>query len=1152
MQASTAIANKASSTNSASHHSRTRATPVLEVVHTNDQNTSGASATNFFQPKLQVNQINDPYEAEADRVADEVTQSIYSDGEGFVPPAAPAGTGEGGALVQRLSFFQRKPAFESPTELDINSANGTEIQRSIADSAVNAPPVQQREDEISEAPGADLYRKTDLSGYMEGREVDHRFESRLSSSKGGGSGMDDQTRSQMESAFGADFSSVRIHTDSNAASLNNQVQAHAFTHGRDIYFNEGTYKPQSRTGTRLLAHELTHVVQQGGAQTGAVQRSARVQVSHQAPAMVQRGIISRARNWAADKANNLPGYAMLTVILGFNPINGANVPRNAANIFRAIMGFMPGGDLIWKALNNHGIFDQVGGWVMQKFEALRDIGSSIKSAFWEFVDSLGLSDFAPWNIGGLWGRAKRIFTVPIKKIISFIKGLVADIIKFIKDAILKPLASLAEGTRAWDLLIAVLGRNPITGDPVPRTADTLIGGFMKLIGQEEIWQNIKRGNAVARAWAWFQGAMGSLIALVSSIPSRFINALKSLKIIDIVVVPRAFAKIVGVFAGFAMDFASWAGNAMWELLKIIFVVVAPGAMPWLEKAGGALRSIFQNPASFLGNLVAAGKLGFEIFKENIGSILKEVLIDWLTGTLEGAGIYIPQGLTFPEILKFVLSVLGLTWENIRAKLVEHFGEGPVTVLEEGFELVQILVTEGPAAAWEKIQEQLSDLQETIIGEIITWVSKTVVAKAVIKIVSSLNPVGGFIQAILTIWGVIKVFIQRIRKIIQVGVAFMNSIMEIASGNIMPAAMKVVNTMKGILVLAVSFLAEFAGLGKIGEALQNILKKIRDPIDQAMDKMILWVKNKAKGFLKKKDDAEHKQIGSEIKQKLGEPPAKKDMPFSEFYNAKVTLAKALEVEYQGKLKDGVKLTISYGGLSEEEADKDIDVKILIAPNDYKSTIEIPHGGVDKDKIEEYSVEFNSPEGKFDETEYYDQLSAQKAGINAMTAKTFLDNRFAFLDRAKKHPKNIGRDPKSKKFQRDARKEEKIRRKNQYFKEIWPEFKTKGEAEVKVKKLKGEAADGYMKGIESKAWKKAEDMAKKSLKGQAALHDPDQVAGGKAEVESGRFGNAGINSSIGSQWRTRIVGLHEHAVGEFKTLSLNSRDKAKMNVEIPGTT
>ncbi|WP_271769661.1 eCIS core domain-containing protein [Aquimarina algiphila] len=944
----TSTSHDSSATSAANQHHRSvkesRGVATVEAAdHSKSESQTKAENTTFFQPKLQVNKINDPFEVEADRVADEVTQSIYTGGEGFSPPAAPPASGDAGTNIQRLAFFQRKPAFESPTELDLNTASNpeAEVQRSAtAESITTTPPpptTHHQEEDIAETETGEIQRKVNLSEMAEGQHTNSDFESKLHASKGGGTSMSRKTRTQMESAFGADFSNVRIHTDSDAEGMSNQVQAHAFTHGRDIYFNKGTYQPEQKEGTRLLAHELTHVVQQGAATKNSVQRSANVQVNQSAPAMVQRGVISRARNWAADKANNIPGYSMLTVILGFNPINGQDVPRNAANIFRGIMGFLPGGNMIWEALNNHGIFDKVGNWIVQQLDTLGDIGASIVSAFREFVGSLGITDIA--RLGSLWRRAKRIFTSPITMLINFVKGLVSDILEFIKEAILRPLASLAEGTNGWDLLIAVLGTNPITGDAVPRTAETLIGGFMKLIGQEEIWENIKKGNAIARAWAWFQGAMGQLIALVTSIPTRFINALKSLTIVDLVVVPRAFAKIALVFATFVVDFVSWAGNAMWELLKIIFSVVAPGAMPFLERAGGAIQSIFENPMAFLGNLVQAGKMGFQMFKDNIGSILREVLIDWLTGTLAGAGVYIPTGLDFVEILKFVLSVLGLTWENMRAKLVEHLGEGPVTVLEEGFELIQLLVTEGPAAAWEKIMEHITTLKDTVIGEIISWVTQTVVTKAVAKLVSMFIPGAGFIQAILAIWGAIQVFIQRIQKIIQVGVAFMNSIADIVAGNLVPAATKVVNTMKGILVLAVSFLAEFVGLGKIGDALQNILKKIRDPIDKALDKMILWVKNKAKSFLKGKDDEKHGQIANAASNELKEGGGEFGS-YEELRTAKQAQARGIEQTYQGQLKDGIAISITFTEPTSDIEDEDLDFDITIAPNTTKKKGAIP--------------------------------------------------------------------------------------------------------------------------------------------------------------------------------------------------------------------
>jgi hypothetical protein len=69
----------------------------------------------------------------------------------------------------------------------------------------------------------------------------------------------------MESAFGADFGGVRVHTDAQADGLNRLLNARAFTTGHDIFFRRGEYSPGSSTGRELLAHELTHVVQQGSA-----------------------------------------------------------------------------------------------------------------------------------------------------------------------------------------------------------------------------------------------------------------------------------------------------------------------------------------------------------------------------------------------------------------------------------------------------------------------------------------------------------------------------------------------------------------------------------------------------------------------------------------------------------------------------------------------------------------------------------------------------------------------------------------------------------------------------------------------------------------------------------------------------------------------
>ena len=95
-------------------------------------------------------------------------------------------------------------------------------------------------------------------------DVAPEVEPAIERARGGGQGLDHGVRRQMESAFGSDFSGVRVHTGAEAHELNRAVSAVAFTTGQDIFFRDGAYNPSNPEGKELLAHELTHVVQQGG------------------------------------------------------------------------------------------------------------------------------------------------------------------------------------------------------------------------------------------------------------------------------------------------------------------------------------------------------------------------------------------------------------------------------------------------------------------------------------------------------------------------------------------------------------------------------------------------------------------------------------------------------------------------------------------------------------------------------------------------------------------------------------------------------------------------------------------------------------------------------------------------------------------------
>lgn len=103
--------------------------------------------------------------------------------------------------------------------------------------------------------------------------LDPDIEADIRSARGGGRPLDDPVRQDMETRLGADLSDVRIHADARGDELSHSVQADAFTTGADVFFRSGSYSPDSSAGRQLLAHELTHVVQQT---SGAVAAESRV------------------------------------------------------------------------------------------------------------------------------------------------------------------------------------------------------------------------------------------------------------------------------------------------------------------------------------------------------------------------------------------------------------------------------------------------------------------------------------------------------------------------------------------------------------------------------------------------------------------------------------------------------------------------------------------------------------------------------------------------------------------------------------------------------------------------------------------------------------------------------------------------------------
>ncbi|MFF3690519.1 hypothetical protein [Streptomyces sp. NPDC002187] len=256
----------------------------------------------------------------------------------------------------------------------------------------------------------------------------------------------------------------------------------------------------------------------------------------------------------------------------------------------------------------------------------------------------------------------------------------------------------------------------------------------------------------------------------------------------------------------------------------------------LARAAGAIDKIITNPIGFLGNLVNAVKAGVTGFAARIGEHLKNGLKQWLFGQLSAGGIEIPETFDAKGILKLILSILGLTWANIRARIVARIGERAMGALETGFEMVKVLVTEGVGGLWKWIVEKLSDLKDKVIGAIKDFVTEKIVTAGITWIVSMLNPASAFVRACKAIYDLVMFFVNRAAQIKSFVDSVLDSIEGIARGGGGGVPALIEQSLAKAVPVVLDLLASLLGLGGISAKIKEILQKVQAPVMKAVD----WV------------------------------------------------------------------------------------------------------------------------------------------------------------------------------------------------------------------------------------------------------------------------------------------------------------------------
>lgn len=645
-------------TNEASHHSNLfiaskKGEDSFFGRTTHDQESffgKEGSARAFIQPKLTIGKPNDKYEQEADAVADRVatmpepTMQRQEEKEEQVQGKSIdlniARAPEAYAFVRTTTDIteekiQEKPAFESPGVMD--SAELIDTEESQIQEKENRSIVQARGDSVSGNTST--------------------LESNLQQSRGGGESLPVDTQSKMESGIGADFSDVQVHTGADAVQMSSELNAQAFTSGRDIYFNEGKYNPGTREGDHLLAHELTHTVQQGTNIRRKNNSISNTAINVQTGLIDSiTGVVGDIKSKVVDFVRSIPGYFLFTVLIGRDPLTDENVEWNGRNIIKGFMLLLPRGLERYNKLMQEGALQRSTTWIDQQLEVIDIIRKLALSAFTQAIDSLSIKDVAR-PVAAL-ERIKGYFSPAISRAVNFAARVGREVLKFLKEAVANNLVNfIKEKTRAYPLLRVVLGRDPVTREKVPRTMENIVHGFLMLSKSgEATYKKMLETGALTRATKWMRTQL-AMLPTASEVIGAFTKAWQSISFEDLFQPLAAFQRIYTILNDPISRILKFVGAVAWKIL----VFIKDAMLGWLKSKANDI------PGYHLLTVI----LGRDVFtRKKVPRTITNLLRGFM-GLIPGGEMQFQQmkeSGVIPRLaskINSAIETLGITWDFIR-------------------------------------------------------------------------------------------------------------------------------------------------------------------------------------------------------------------------------------------------------------------------------------------------------------------------------------------------------------------------------------------------------------------------------------------------------------------------------------------------------
>jgi hypothetical protein len=553
---------------------------------------------------------------------------------------------------------------------------------------------------------------------------------------------------------------------------------------------------------------------------------------------------------AADLLEERPTWVLFTKVIHHDPLRDEPVEPTIEEIITDFLVLI-GRERELEQMRARGTLARTAAWLdtqLATFRGLIGRATALFAAAWEAIRPSNLANLID-DLRGLANRAIDLLT----DVASFAATVAAQVLAYIKDALLAWLSSFAHEVPGFHLMTVLVGRDPFTGATVLRTPENLIRGFITLLpGGNAVYDRLAETGIVGEAAARIQGAVDALGISWELVTGIFRGIWDALGIEDLIDPIGAFTRIRDRFGEPIARLFAFVRVVVQEVLTLLlaamrFPVDLIGSI--ISNAMQAFGDIRRDVVGFLINLLAGFRAGFTAFFANIAQHLLGGLVDWLFRGLRSAGIEPPTELSFRAILDLVMQVLGLTADFLWRKLGERIGPERVEQVRAAIDrltgvwaFVREVSVRGPIAIWEYVQERLSGLWDLILDRARNWIVETIIGRATARLLSMLDPTGlmAVVNGFIAFFDAVKSAIEYLRDILAIVNEWTSTIAAVARGEIQAGAAKLEAALAQAIPVAIGFLAQQVGLGNVGEKLSEIIAGVRGLVERAID----WLLDRA--------------------------------------------------------------------------------------------------------------------------------------------------------------------------------------------------------------------------------------------------------------------------------------------------------------------